>query len=119
MDNALINNAWNDQPAPPTAQFASREAARQGHPPVSLQTTRRTIHHRIQQAVAEVFGLPISGFIARLMWHGIYLRKVPTLARKVRVFFEWNWAMLYPADIACQGFSITKRKTTNGQRRET
>ena len=61
------------------------------------------------KAVAEIFGLKISGFIAWLMWRGIYLLKVPTLARKVRVFFEWNWGMLFPADIVHLGFSRTRR----------
>ncbi len=46
-----------------------------------------------------------------LMWHGIHLLKVPTLARKVRVIHEWNRDMLFPADIAHPGFSRTKRKT--------
>ena len=122
-DCAQIMNTWNDAPAPPTAQFATREAeqlAQNINACLHGKDTRpfhfkplgqlSTIGHN--KAVAEVFGLRISGFIAWLMWRGIYLMKVPTLARKVRVFFEWNWGMLFPADIAYLGFSRTKRKKT-------
>ena len=122
-DCAQIMNTWNDAPAPPTAQFATREAEQLAQnitaclhgkdtQPFHFKPLGQlsTIGHN--KAVAEVFGLRISGFIAWLMWRGIYLMKVPTLARKVRVFFEWSWGMLFPADIAYLGFSRTKRKKT-------
>lgn len=120
-DCAHIINAWNDQPAPPTAQFATREAthlARNIAAAIRGKETKpfrfkplgalSTIGHN--KAVAEVFGMRLSGFVAWLLWRGIYLLKVPTMARKVRVFFEWNWGMLFPADIAHLGFTRTKRK---------
>jgi hypothetical protein len=34
------------------------------------------------------------------MWRGFYLLYVPTLARKARLYLEWNWAMSFPPDIA-------------------
>jgi len=49
--------------------------------------------------VAEVYGLRLSGFPAWLLWRGFYLLQIPTLLRKVRVYFEWNWQMLFPPDI--------------------
>ncbi|MBT8079128.1 MAG: NAD(P)/FAD-dependent oxidoreductase [Gammaproteobacteria bacterium] len=122
-DCAHVMNAWNDEPAPPTAQFATREAthlARNIAASLRGKETRpfdfkplgalSTIGHH--KAVAEVFGLRLSGFVAWLLWRGVYLLKVPTLARKVRVFFEWNWGMLFPADIAHLGFTRTRRTTT-------
>ena len=119
-DCAHIVNAWNDQPAPPTAQFVTREAALLADNIVACLHGKDTKPFRFRplgvlstighnKAVAEIFGLRLSGFIAWLMWRGIYLLNVPTLARKVRVFFEWNWGMLFPADIAHLGFSRTKR----------
>jgi NADH dehydrogenase len=62
------------------------------------------------KAVAEVFGLRISGFIAWLMWRGLYLLRVPTFARKSRLFLEWNWAMFFPPDISHLGYRRTQRK---------
>jgi NADH:ubiquinone reductase (H+-translocating) len=121
-DCAHIINAWNNEPAPPTAQFAAREAKCLAH---NIAATIRggtttafrykplgalsTIGHN--KAVAEISGIRLSGFIAWLLWRGIYLLKVPTFARKVRVFFEWNWGMLFSADIAHLGFSRTKRNS--------
>jgi NADH dehydrogenase len=61
------------------------------------------------RAVAELFGLRVSGFVAWLMWRGVYLLKVPTLARKVRLFLEWNWAMFFPPDLAHFSFRLTPR----------
>ncbi|MFB3083152.1 MAG: NAD(P)/FAD-dependent oxidoreductase, partial [Gammaproteobacteria bacterium] len=63
------------------------------------------------KAVAELFGLRISGVIAWLLWRGTYLLKIPTLARKVRLFLEWNWAVFFPPDIAHLGFVRTHRMT--------
>ena len=129
-DCAHIMNAWNEQPAPPTAQFATREAthlARNIAAAIRGDETKpfrfkplgalSTIGHN--KAVAEIFGMRLSGFVAWLLWRGIYLLKVPTLARKVRVFFEWNWGMLFPADIAHLGFARTKRTATPKDRAAT
>jgi NADH dehydrogenase len=59
--------------------------------------------------VAEVLGLKLSGFIAWLMWRGLYLLRIPTLARKARLFLEWNWAMFFPPDISHLGYRRTLR----------
>jgi hypothetical protein len=57
-----------------------------------------------------VFGLKLSGFIAWLMWRGLYLLRIPTLARKTRLLLEWNWAMFFPPDIAhLLGYRRTQR----------
>ena len=62
------------------------------------------------KAVAEIFGVRLSGFIAWLMWRGLYLLRVPTFARKSRLFLEWNWAMFFPPDISHLGYRRTQRK---------
>jgi hypothetical protein len=60
--------------------------------------------------VAEIGGWKLSGFIAWLMWRGLYLLRIPTLARKSRLFLEWNWAMFFPPDIAHFGYRRTQRR---------
>lgn len=121
-DCAVVPNGYDREVSPPTAQFADRQAK---HLAVSIAATVRgettkpfsyrsigqlvTIGHN--KAVAELFGLRISGFIAWLLWRGTYLLKIPTLARKVRLFLEWNWAMFFPPDIAHLGFVRTHRMT--------
>jgi NADH dehydrogenase len=64
------------------------------------------------RAVAELFGLRVSGFVAWLIWRGVYLLKVPTLARKVRLFLEWNWAMFFPPDLSHFSYRLTPRHVT-------
>jgi NADH dehydrogenase len=56
-----------------------------------------------------VFGIKLAGFVAWLMWRGVYLLKIPTLGRKVRLFLEWNWAMFFPPDISHLGYTRTRR----------
>ena len=60
------------------------------------------------KAVAEVFGMRFTGLIGFMLWRGVYLMKVPTFSRKVRLFLEWNWAMFFPPDIAHLGFKRSK-----------
>ena len=44
------------------------------------------------------------------MWRGLYLLRIPTLARKTRLFLEWNWAMFFPPDISHLGYRRTLRR---------
>jgi NADH dehydrogenase len=119
-DCAAIVNAHDGKLSPPTAQFATREAKQLAdniarslkHEPTRpfafrpLGALSSIGYHR---AVADIFGLHLSGFIAWLLWRGVYLLKIPTLARKVRLYFEWNWQMLFPADIVHFGFVRSRR----------
>lgn len=117
-DCALVPNAANGKLCPPTAQFANRQAkflAKNISAKISGASTRpfsykpsgmlAAIGHN--NAVAEIYGIRISGLIAFMMWRSVYLLKVPTLARKVRLFLEWNWTMFFPPDIAHLGFKRT------------
>ena len=51
------------------------------------------------KAVGLVFGLKVSGFLAWFLWRGIYLGKMPTLARKIQIAFDWAWQLFFPRDI--------------------
>lgn len=55
--------------------------------------------HRLSQGVADIFGIPLSGLPAWLLWRAYYLAQMPTLGRKVRIFVEWTWAMFFHNDI--------------------
>ncbi len=114
-DCALVPNERSGSFSPPTAQFADRQAKILAKNIVAklrgIETQKfsykpqgmlASIGHN--KAVAEVFGVRFSGLIGFMLWRGIYLLKVPTLARKVRLFLEWNWAMFFPPDIAHLGF---------------
>jgi NADH dehydrogenase len=101
-------NTW--QPCPPTAQHATRQATYLANNLVAdlrakpknafafkAQGKLASLGHR--SAVAEVFGLKVSGFKAWLLWRAIYLMKMPDLDRKVRVSTDWLLDLLLPRDI--------------------
>ena len=52
-----------------------------------------------RSAVAEVFGVKLSGFLAWWLWRTIYLLKLPGLDRKLRVATDWTLDLLLPPDI--------------------
>lgn len=120
-DCALVPNAEGEQPCPPTAQFATRQAKQladnlaatlAGKPthPFSYTPIGQVATIGRHKAVAQIYGMRLSGFPAWLLWRGYYLLKLPTLARKVRVFLEWSLGMFFPPDIARLNFKRTRKK---------
>jgi NADH dehydrogenase len=109
-DCALVSDAQTGQPCPPTAQFALREAAtlaRNIHASVrgqplkpfhfaSLGALCVVGHHT---ACAEIKGFRFSGLFAWFLWRSIYLAKLPSLERKVRVSVDWIVELFFPRDI--------------------
>jgi NADH dehydrogenase len=63
------------------------------------------VGHR--RGVAEVFGVPLWGFAAWLLWRAYYLSQMPTFGRKLRIFVEWSWAALFRTDITHLRFHRT------------
>ena len=117
-DCAAVLNSHDGRLSPPTAQFATRQAEQlaenllrsfRGEPALPFAHKSRgqfsTIGH--QRAVAEVFGVRLSGLIPWMLRRGVYLVNFPTFARKVRVLFEWMWTCLFPVDIAHLNLSRT------------
>jgi len=109
-DCAHVINARNGSPAPPTAQFAVREAkclvanllsVLGGRPTRAFDYRPRgsmaAIGH--MKGVAEIFEVPLSGVVAWLLWRAYYLSQMPTFGRKLRIFVEWTWGMFFPTDI--------------------
>jgi NADH dehydrogenase len=109
-DCALVTNARDGKLAPPTAQFAIREARQlaanlvavlEGAPTRAFDYKARGSMAAIGHlnGVADVFGIPLWGLPAWLLWRAYYLSQMPTLGRKLRIFVEWTWGMFFPADI--------------------
>ena len=117
-DCALVPNAYDGKNCPPTAQFADRQAAQLASNIVASLSGKKTKafsykpigmlasigHHK---AVAEIYGVKISGFLAFLLWRSVYLLKVPTFSRKARLMSEWTWDLFFPPDTAHLGFKRT------------
>jgi NADH dehydrogenase len=97
--------------APPTAQHATREAVLAARNIVAAIRggtagafafeglgTLGSLGHG--SAVAQIFGLKISGMVAWFLWRTIYLMKMPGLNRKVRVSMDWFIRLLFAPDLA-------------------
>jgi NADH dehydrogenase len=56
-----------------------------------------SLGHR--SAVAEVFGVRLSGFLAWWLWRTVYLMKLPGLDRKLRVAMDWTLDLVLAPDI--------------------
>jgi NADH dehydrogenase len=109
-DAASIPDTLTGKTCPPTAQFAIREARQlaqnlhasvRGRAPQAFRFAPLGAlcvvgHHT---ACAEIKGLRFSGLFAWLMWRGIYLSKLPSLERKVRVLIDWVIELFFPRDI--------------------
>lgn len=95
---------------PPTAQHATRQAAALADNLVaSLRggTLRRfdfkglgkmgSLGHR--SAVAEIFGVQVSGFLAWMIWRAIYLMKLPGMGRRLKVAAAWTFDLFLEPDL--------------------
>jgi NADH dehydrogenase len=119
-DCAAVPNAYDGKPSPPTAQFAVRQAkalacnlaaAIAGQPTAPFRFHPLGAFASIgnRRAVGQVFGLRFSGLPAWFLWRGIYLSKMPTLARKVQIAFDWLWQIFFPRDIVQLNLWQTER----------
>ena len=126
-DCALVTNARNGSFVPPTAQFAVREARHlaanllavlRGAPTRAFDYQTRgsmaAIGHK--KGVADIFGIPLWGLPAWLLWRAYYLSQMPTVGRKVRIFVEWTWGMFFPTDITHLRFTRSHELDEAGDR---
>ena len=109
-DCSLVLNGYDGRPSPATAQFAIQQARQLAE---NLERTSRSVstkpfffhprgllasigHHN---AVAVIYGVRLSGFIAWFLWRGVYLAKLPTLSRKLEVAINWACSIPFPPNI--------------------
>jgi NADH dehydrogenase len=123
-DCALVPN--NGSFAPPTAQFAVQEAKHLARNIVARIENRKTSDFCYRsrgmmasvghlKGVAEVLGVPLSGFAAWLVWRAYYLSRMPTLGRKLRIFVEWTWGMFFPTDVTHLRFTRSSEQDSSGK----
>jgi NADH:quinone reductase (non-electrogenic) len=110
-DCAYIINAFDNKPAAPTGQFAERQGRQAALNLIRIVNGEATkpFHFKAlgqlcsiggYQAVAEMLGVHVSGFLAWLMWRGVYLFKLPTWSRRIKVALDWSWDVLFPRDLS-------------------
>ena len=112
-DAALIPlHEYSEAPryAPPTAQFAVREArclatnmqavSNNQIPKPFIYSPRGSLASiGNYRAVAEIFGYKISGFPAWVLWRGFYLAMLPGLVTRLRVALNWLLDYFVPRSI--------------------
>jgi NADH:quinone reductase (non-electrogenic) len=110
-DCAYIINAFDNTPAAPTGQFAEREGRQaalnlvrvlKGQPtrPFSFKVLGQLCSIGGYEAVAEMMGVRVSGFLAWFLWRGVYLFKLPTWSRRVKVALDWAWDFVFPRNLS-------------------
>lgn len=109
-DSATVPDLVTGGTCPPTAQYALRQGRRladniaavlQGESPqpFRFQAVGLLASLGRRSAVAEIFGLRFSGFVAWWLWRTIYLMKLPGFERKLRVAIDWTLDLFFPRDI--------------------
>jgi NADH:ubiquinone reductase (H+-translocating) len=109
-DSATIPDVVTGGTCPPTAQYALRQghrladniaAAIRGKEPKPFRFKALGLLAGLgrHSAVAEIFGLRFSGFIAWWLWRTVYLMKLPGFERKLRVAIDWTLDLFFARDI--------------------
>ncbi len=122
-DCAHIINAYDQEPSPPTGQFAERQGRQAADNIVRVMRGEPTQPFRFKplgqlcaigghHAVAELFGQRLSGFPAWFLWRGVYLAKLPSWSRRAKVGFDWAWDLVFPRDLAHPRTDPTERVST-------
>lgn len=106
---------WSDRgelkDAPPTAQFAMRQGTLLGRnmaaalsggtlQPFKFRYLGQLASIGAHEAVAEVMGMRFKGFLAWWMWRTIYLSKLPSFKRKLRVMLGWTFDLVFSRDVS-------------------
>ena len=110
-DCALFLNPETKRPYPPTAQIAEAQAKTAAKNLTALiknsEKEKFEYHSKGQMAIigkrsgiATFLGMNISGFWAWLIWRNVYLSKIPTFDKQVRVFLDWTIDLFFDRDIS-------------------
>ena len=121
-DCAYIINAFDNKPSATTAQFAERQGRQAALNLVRILKGEATKPFRFKalgqlcsiggyQAVAEMMGVHISGFLAWFLWRGVYLFKLPTWSRRIKVALDWAWDVIFPRDLSFLNTDSAQRLT--------
>jgi NADH:quinone reductase (non-electrogenic) len=106
-DNARVpNQAAPDRPDPPTCQHALRQARRlaknlAGNPqPYRYAMLGQVATLGRYKGIADVLGIPLSGFLGWFVARTYHLYQLPLLSRRLRVVTDWTTSLFFRRDIA-------------------
>jgi len=110
-DCAIVTNAFDGRPAPPTAQFGERAGAQcarnivrvlhgEAAQPFHFKPVGMACGIGGREGVAELYGLKFSGFLAWWLWRSAFLAKIPSFAQKIKVGLDWAWELVFARDLS-------------------
>ena len=119
-DCAYIVNNYNNEPSPATGQFAERQGKQVAENIVRYVNGKDTLPFSFKplgqlcsigghNAIAEMFGLHISGFLVWILWRNVYLFKLGSWSKRIKVAFDWTWDLFFPRDMAHPKTDLTDR----------
>lgn len=98
------------EPCPPTAQHATRQARTLARnllatidgsslQPFTFKGLGKMGALGRRNAVAEIMGVQVSGFLAWFLWRTIYLAKLPGWGRRAKVAASWTFDLFLPPEL--------------------
>jgi NADH dehydrogenase len=102
---AVPNLATPGRTDPPTSQHALRQAKRLAKNlagesrPYRFRTLGEVATLGRYRGIANVFGIPIKGFLGWWVTRTYHLYQLPLFSRKLRVVTDWTVALLFRRDI--------------------
>ncbi len=103
---AVPNQATPGMVDPPTSQHALRQARRlarnlRGNPqPYRYRMLGEVATLGRYRGIANVFGIPLKGFLGWWVTRTYHLYQLPLISRKLRVVTDWTVALFFRRDIA-------------------
>ncbi len=110
-DCAMFLDSETGRSFPPTAQVAEAQAKIAAKNLTSMiknsEKEKFVYQSKGQMAIigkrsgiATFLGINISGFLAWLIWRSIYLSKIPTFDKRIRIFLDWTIDLFFDRDIS-------------------
>lgn len=109
-DCAAVPNAFDGKISPTLGQFAVRQAKQladnltaviAGREPRPFRYHTRGMFAALGDgsAVGNPFGLRVTGFLAYMLWRGIYWSKLPSMSRRLQIAVDWALDLVFRRDI--------------------
>lgn len=116
-DCALFLDPDTNKPYPPTAQLAEAMAKTASYNLYALIKNQEKKKFEYQSkgqlaiigkrtGIASFLGMNIHGLLAWILWRNVYLSKIPTWDKRIRVFLDWAVDIFFDRDIARLKFMV-------------
>jgi NADH dehydrogenase len=116
LGDAAVNPDPSGRPYPPTAQHAVRQGVHAARnilavirgstpTPFDYRALGTLVPLGYHTAVAELRGLRFGGFAAWFLWRTVYLWKMPTWRRRIRIALDWTVDLVAGHDLVQLGLA--------------